>query len=148
MIYWLLILFIVLIDQWSKKKALSFLNKHGGPYKLGKRLQLQLAKNTGSFYGMLKGKKKLIIVVNLFTIIGCVVLLYLGIQDEKSSYNLGFSFLLGGAIGNLIDRIKKGYVIDFIFFKVKRGPIFNLADVFILIGALILCYYEIFYGIF
>lgn len=144
MIYWLLITFIILIDQLSKAKALSFLNKHGGPYNLGKRFQLRLAKNSGAFYGMFKSKKKLIIAITLFAIIGCIFLLYLGIQNEKSSYNLGLSFLIGGAVGNLIDRIKRGYVIDFLFFKVKRGPIFNLADIFIFIGALMLCYVEIF----
>lgn len=148
MIYWLLIIFIVILDQWSKKETFKFLSNYGVPLNLGKRFQLRLAINTGAFYGIFNGKRKLIIVINLATLILCIFLLYLGIINQRAyPYNLGLSFIIGGAVGNLIDRIKKGYVIDFLCFKVKRGPIFNIADIFILTGALMLCYMEIFYGI-
>ena len=149
MIYFLLIFFIIFIDQWSKKEAFIFLTTNEGPYRLTKRFQLRLAKNPGAFYGLFKNKRKLLIAISFISIIACSVLLYFGILNESVfSFNMGISCIMGGAIGNLIDRIKRGYVIDFLCIKIKKGPIFNLADLFILIGACTLIYLEIFYDIF
>lgn len=141
--YFLFIIFIVAIDLWSKKKAFKLLKEKNSPYKLGKGLQLRLALNSGGFYGLLKNKKGWIIILNLIALIGCIILLVLGFYiKDFTSYALGLSFIIGGGIGNLIDRIKRGYVIDFLYFK--GGPVFNIADIFIFLGALILIYIEIF----
>lgn len=145
--YALIILAIILLDQLSKKKALKTL-KEKSFHPLNKRFQLRLAKNRGAFYGLLQNKKVLLKGITILTIIACMILLYAGIKNNASPlYNTSFSFLIGGALGNLWDRIKRGYVVDFIYFKVKNGPIFNIADIFIFLGALFLCYLEIIYGI-
>ena len=60
-------------------------------------------------------------------------------QNNKLSF--GISFLLGGIIGNLIDRIFRGYVIDFIDFKL--WPVFNIADIFVVIGIILVIWYFI-----
>ncbi|HQD50865.1 MAG TPA: signal peptidase II [Defluviitaleaceae bacterium] len=51
---------------------------------------------------------------------------------------LSLSFIIGGGIGNIIDRSKKGYVVDFFAFKIKKSPIFNIADIFIIFGVILL----------
>lgn len=149
MSYLFLMMTIIGLDQWSKYKAQDFLRQRGSFYSITKRFQLRLAHNPGGFYGLLENKKRLLYIITFFAIVGCAFLLYQGIKNQRMlSYNLAFSFLLGGAIGNFIDRIKQGYVIDFIYIKFKRAPIFNLADVSIFVGALMLSYLEIVYGIF
>ncbi len=62
---------------------------------------------------------------------------------ENSVYNYTLAMILGGAIGNLIDRVRLGYVVDFIDFKFFPA-VFNVADSFIVIGAIILGYLMIF----
>lgn len=149
MIYCLLVIFIILIDQWAKKKALTFFTQNDSPYLFNKFFQLRLAKNSGAFYGIFKNKRKLLISLSFISILACWFLLYFGIRNGKMPlFNIGLSFIIGGAIGNLIDRIKKGYVLDFLYMKIKRGPVFNFADVFIFLGAFILLYLEIFYSVF
>ena len=56
---------------------------------------------------------------------------------------LGMGLLIGGAIGNLIDRLKTGYVIDFIDFRV--WPVFNIADISIVVGVGIIIYFMVFF---
>ena len=141
--YWIFIISIIFFDQWSKKKAYIFLKDFSSPYKYSGRLQLRLAFNPGAFYGILKNKKGIIIFINLIALLGCILLLILGFyNNDLSSYALGLSFIIGGGIGNLIDRMKNGYVIDFLY--LNRGPIFNIADIFVFIGVLILIFIEIF----
>ena len=141
--YWIFIISIIFLDQWTKKKAYMFLKEFGSPYKYSGRLQLRVAFNYGAFYGILKNKKGIIIFINLIALLGCILLLILGFYNrDLSSYALGLSFIIGGGIGNLIDRIKNGYVIDFLY--LSRGPIFNIADIFVFIGGLILIFTELF----
>ena len=59
--------------------------------------------------------------------------------------DLGLSFVLGGAVGNMIDRVILGYVVDFIDFRIINFPVFNVADIFVVIGAIILVIFYIFY---
>ena len=68
------------------------------------------------------------------------ILIYAFIAQVAKYENKGYSFILGGAVGNLIDRIMYGYVIDFLDFKIfgYDYPIFNLADTFIVVGVFIL----------
>ena len=68
-------------------------------------------------------------------IIYFIKLLY---KKGSRSLKLGFSFMLGGALGNLYERIFKNGVTDFIYIKFKKAPIFNVADIFILIGNFII----------
>ncbi len=100
--------------------------------------------NTGIAFGILKGSANLILIV---TIIGLALISYSLKKDflkdrhsltakELFIGRIAIGFVLGGAIGNMIDRLRLGYVIDFIDFRI--WPVFNLADSFITIGAIIL----------
>lgn len=59
------------------------------------------------------------------------------INNYDNMLKVGYSFFIGGGISNTIDRIKDGYVTDFIYFKIKKFPVFNIADFFIFGGFLI-----------
>jgi len=93
--------------------------------------------NTGAGFGILKGWNTILIFISLI-IIGIILFYFDRIIKEKSIH-IPIALILGGAIGNLIDRIFLGYVIDFIDFRI--WPAFNIADSCITIGALWLIIY-------
>ena len=100
---------------------------------------ITLVHNTGIAFGLFKNKGIVFIIIPLIAIILLIfnIYYYRNNQEELSrTYIVAFSLILGGAIGNLIDRIYFGYVIDFLDFRV--WPVFNVADSAITIGAAII----------
>ena len=77
----------------------------------------------------------------IFSVIVILIITYILVKEKNSQY-IAFSFVIGGAIGNLYDRILYGYVIDFIEFHYNSfyWPIFNIADIAISIGIILLLY--------
>ena len=102
-------------------------------------LHMTLVHNTGIAFGLFKGQDLVFIVVPVIAIVLLVYnIYYYKYNNEELSrlYIVAISLILGGAIGNLVDRIQHGYVIDFIDFQV--WPVFNVADSAITIGAVII----------
>ncbi len=102
-------------------------------------LHMTLVHNTGIAFGLFKNHGMVYIVIPIIAVILLVYnICYYKYNEEKLSrlYIFAFSSILGGAIGNLIDRIYFGYVIDFIDFRI--WPVFNIADSAITIGAIII----------
>jgi signal peptidase II len=81
---------------------------------------------------------------SIFSAIRSVILVRWVAQTESAAWQqrLALSFILGGALGNLIDRVRQGYVIDFIdvYYKQHHWPVFNIADSAICLGAVLLCF--------
>jgi len=100
-------------------------------------------RNTGAAWSILQNGRYFFIVL---TIIASMILIYLLLKSKNRIFSLALCFILGGAIGNLIDRIAVGSVVDFLEFHFwsYRFPVFNVADTFITIGAILLAYYLIF----
>lgn len=102
--------------------------------------------NSGAAFGILSGKKWVLI---LMTVVFVAVFAVFDCWQKPQSklYLIGFAFILGGAIGNLVDRIRFGYVRDFINFTFwKSFPTFNMADAFLCVGVAIMCIYLIFFS--
>ncbi len=100
---------------------------------------MSLVHNTGIAFGFFKDKGAVFIIVPIIAIILLVFNIYYYRQNNEAlshTYVVGFSLILGGAIGNLFDRIAYGHVIDFIDFRI--WPVFNIADSAITIGAIII----------
>ena len=89
-------------------------------------------KNTGAAYGMFSGSVIPLIIISVLMIIAFIVYDVFN-HSNDIFYVLGFSFIISGAIGNLIDRIFLGYVRDFISIKLFNF-IFNVADIFVTVG--------------
>ncbi len=89
-------------------------------------------KNYGAAFGILQDYTTFLIIISLVIIIICFY------YYKNKELRMGLSFILAGAVGNLIDRIFLGYVRDFI--DLKFFPVFNLADSFNVIGAILLIY--------
>jgi signal peptidase II len=97
---------------------------------------ITLVHNRGAAFGILKNQIPLFVITSLFAII----LIYFNLKKNKQSksYSIALSLILAGALGNLIDRLFFGYVIDFLDFRI--WPVFNMADSAITVGAILLSY--------
>ena len=130
-------IFIVLIDQFTK--YLIFYNKKLFINKDFLLFKLDFVKNYGAAFNIFSGSR---IFLSLISILFSILLIYLIFR--KNTLNLfdlySYSFILGGTIGNGIDRIYKGFVVDFINLNIINFPVFNIADISINIGFIFLLY--------
>ncbi len=124
-----LLLAIVLLDQLSKHYILQFF-PIGSSFNVIKNFfYITHATNTGVSFGMFKGFNMLFVVVSVLAL-----LFFIRLFNNNKKYWLQITLICAGIIGNLIDRLTLGYVVDFIDFKFF--PIFNLADSAISIGVI------------
>ena len=127
---------IAIVDQFTKWLVTTNIGYNHEIQIIESFFYITYVKNKGAAWGILQNQRLLFVGITILVIIG---VLYL-IAKEKKNYNkLVLSFILGGALGNFIDRIFRGYVIDYInITEVMDFPVFNLADSFIVIGVIIL----------
>lgn len=125
--YWIA-LAVVLLDQLSKAWALTHLANRGVEPLLPGLLQQRLVFNTGAAFSMLEGNATGLGLVSAVVAIGLVV--WIQTAGRMSRWqSAGLGLLLGGAIGNGLDRWRLGSVVDFLEFEPIDFPVFNLADV-------------------
>lgn len=101
-------------------------------------LNITYVRNTGAAWSILDNNTWIVTVISLLIIIGIIYYVYRN-RVSKKILKIGYGLILGGAIGNFIDRIVFGYVIDFIDIDIFgwNYPIFNLADMFIVVGVIL-----------
>ena len=130
-------IFIVLIDQLTK--YLIFYNKKIFINKDFLLFKLDFVKNYGAAFNIFSGSR---IFLSLISIFFSILLIYLIFKKNTlNTFDLySYSFILGGTFGNGIDRIYKGFVVDFINLNIINFPVFNIADISINIGVIILLY--------
>jgi len=133
------------IDQLSKYyigRSLAM----GEVYNLLPFLSLFSTRNTGIAFSMLSSFSDWGLVILTLAIIAFVLWLLSRLKREQKLARLSYLLILGGAIGNLIDRVRLHYVVDFILFHLGGWsfPVFNLADIFITCGAIGIFWAEFF----
>lgn len=141
MMIFLTIVFLV-IDIVSKLVVSNLMNVNESIRVIRDFFYITYVRNTGAAWSIFAGETWLLIIVSL--IIMFLIVWYIYKNRPKSKLEIvGYSMVLGGAIGNFIDRVIYGYVIDFFNFYIfgYDYPIFNLADSFILIGVILLVIY-------
>ena len=126
--------FLLLLDRATKVWALQDLAING-PIVWGKYLWLNYVENTGMAFGLFQNGNAVLIVVML-VVIGYIIYSWKDILRYGTWAQWGCVFILTGALGNLYDRLILGFVVDFIDLRV--WPVFNAADSFITIGAVLL----------
>jgi len=130
-------IFIVLIDQFTK--YLMFYNKKIFINKDFLLFKLDFVKNYGAAFNIFSGSRVFLSLISIFFSILLIYLIF-----RKNTLNLfdlySYSFILGGTIGNGIDRIYKGFVVDFINLNIINFPVFNIADISINIGFIFLVF--------
>lgn len=133
----LLLIVILSLDLITKDYMATFLpNKDPYPFING-FMDLVFVKNFGASFGILNGKT---VLLTVFVSIALTLLLatWIYMREQPVAIRLSLVFLLAGGIGNLVDRIMLGYVRDFLHFTFFDFPVFNVADVFVVIGSFLL----------
>ena len=129
--------FIVLIDQFTK--YLMFYNKNLFINKDFLLFKLDFVKNYGAAFNILSGSRLFLSLISIFFSI--LLIYYILRKNTFNKFELfSYTFILGGTIGNGIDRIYRGFVVDFINLNIINFPVFNIADISINIGFIILLY--------
>ena len=137
-IFILSVLLLVIFDQISKYLVTSTLSKNG-LILIPNFLKFIYIKNTGISFGMLSGNQIIIIIL---TVLIVIYLIYELLNNNNKKLFISSILIIGGALGNLIDRVFRTYVVDFISFTLfgKEMAIFNLADIFITFGVIVYFY--------
>lgn len=143
-----LFLFIVLvaIDQISKYWVRTDLAQNGPIILIPDVFSLQYLTNTGAAWGLMSGNTVLLSIFT-FIVLGFIFFLYLKIPAGKKykALKIILVFIMAGAVGNLIDRVTLGYVVDFIYFELIDFPLFNFADCCLTVSSILLFILAIFY---
>lgn len=130
---------LLIIDQISKLIVVKMVDINNSIEIIKNFFYLTYTHNTGAAFSILTGQRIFLIIVAIIILI--TIFNYLRKNKiEGKIEGLAFSLIIGGSLGNLIDRIVRGYVVDFIDIKIfgYNFPIFNIADTFIVIGVFLL----------
>ena len=140
------VIILTFFDQFTKYLAVTYLKDHEPMVLISHILELKYLENKGIAFGMLQGKIVLFLTV---CILFLAAALYAYIRIPKTNYYLplmltGF-LIISGAVGNSIDRFFRGYVVDFIYVSWIDFPIFNVADIYVVCGGILLVILAAFY---
>ena len=134
MIYIVLILILVGADQLSKFLIDSYMLEGEKLPIINDFFHLTYVKNRGIAFGMFQGKLDIISIATIIAIVAIAYYLYKERNKLSMIEKMGFIYILAGAIGNMIDRAFRGFVVDMVDFRGVWSYVFNLADVWINIG--------------
>lgn len=126
---------LIILDQGTKLLALESLKPLGNVTLLPGVLDFTFVENRGVAFGMLSGQRWIILVL-MGAIIGALVYYYKRLPEGKGWrwVRCALVLVLSGAVGNLIDRIFRGYVVDFFEFTFVKWYVFNVADIYVVLG--------------
>ena len=131
---------ILAIDQISKTLIVANLAIGQSMPIIKNILHVTFVKNTGAAFGLFKNSTPIFIAISIIAVVFIAGLILSSIKKanffSNKAFDIGLILILSGALGNLIDRLKCGYVIDFI--DVRIWPVFNIADTCITIGTILL----------
>lgn len=141
MIYEIIIIALICIDQFSKYLALNYLKLEGSIPVIQNIFHLTYVENRGAAFGMFQNNQIVFIIV---AVVASIVGLYY-IYKKKLNLlgNISIVLIISGAIGNLIDRVRLGFVVDYFDFRFIWDYVFNVADIFVVVGTILLCIYII-----
>jgi signal peptidase II len=134
--YAAIVVFAIVFDQWIKWQVETGMDMHQR-IDLLPFLALFRTHNTGIAFSMLSSFGGYGLVLLTMAVIGVVLWIAARSEPDQLIARIGFALIIGGAIGNLIDRVLLGYVVDYVLFHLPNWSfaVFNLADAFITVGA-------------
>lgn len=133
------------LDQWFKYLAVVHLKDQPPFVLIDGVFELHYSENTGAAFGILQDHRWVFISVTIIVMVFLLVLLMSGKFRQYPLLNVSGILIVAGGIGNLIDRIFNGYVVDFLYFKLINFPIFNFADCCVVVGAVMLLVFFFFF---
>jgi len=143
LLYLVIVFIIILFDQYTKILANDSLAEIDTFPLIDNIFHFTLVKNKGAAFGIMQNQRWFFIIIT-FAVILAMIIYVLKYKPKHKLLLTSLSMIIGGAVGNLIDRIKLGYVIDFFDFRLINFAVFNVADSFVVIGTILLSYYLLF----
>ncbi len=134
---------LVLIDQWLKKLAVSNLAGKDDIVLIKNFIGLSYAENTGAAFSMFSDSTMLLSVITLILML-CGVVAFFVMKTHNKIIDTCAVLIIAGGAGNLIDRFANGYVVDYIKTLFINFPVFNFADILVVVGCFSLCGYLIY----
>ena len=140
--YEIIIAILIGLDQIIKYWALNYLKELNSIPVINNIFSLTYVENRGAAFGMLQNNQSIFILVA--AVASCFGLYYLHSKKVNNLGKIGILLVISGAIGNLIDRVRLGFVVDYLDFHIIWSYVFNLADCFVVVvGTILLCLYII-----
>lgn len=138
---------LIIADQYTKQLAVLHLKDKPASFSIIKDvLEFNYLENTGAAFGMLQNQRFFFLFVEVIVLIVIAYILYKTPNRKKYVLmHILLTLIAAGAIGNMIDRVRLNYVVDFIYIVLIHFPIFNLADIYVTVATVILVLALLFY---
>ncbi|MBA2878768.1 signal peptidase II [Anoxybacillus ayderensis] len=139
MLYYLLAFVVIVIDQWTKWLVVRYMELGESIPIIENVLYMTSHRNRGAAWGMLQGQFWLFYLITIVVVIGIIVYIQ-RLQPTERLFGVALGLMLGGAIGNFIDRVFRKEVVDFVHTYIfdYSFPIFNVADAALTVGVALL----------
>lgn len=141
----MLFVILVITDQLTKHLAVVRLKNQAAYNLINGILEFNYLENRGAAFGVLQNQKYFFVFVALI-FIGVIVFVLIKVPTQKKYYSLNILLVMiaAGAVGNMIDRVRYDYVVDFIYLVCIHFPIFNVADIYVTTATVILVFQILF----
>lgn len=141
----LIIILLIFVDQATKQLVIKYIPLHKEVHVIGDKIVFTHIKNSGSAWSLLEGKTVFLLIITFIVMAG-LIYIYHNIVNLNDYFALKCSIIsiLGGAVGNMIDRLRMGCVTDFIYFKFIHFPVFNFADICVTVSIFVVLFLFIF----
>lgn len=142
--YEIAIILLIIIDQISKNYMQSILTLNKSVPVISGIFHLTYVENKGAAFGMFQNLQLFFVIIAIIVVIAGII--YIHRSKEHKISKIAVAMIISGAVGNLIDRVRLGYVIDFFDFRLIWNYVFNFADVLVVVGTIVLCIYLLISG--
>ena len=143
-IYYILAILLLVLDQWSKLAIVNNFALHEVKEVLPGILSLFYIQNEGAAWGIFEGRMFFFFIITV-VVVGAMVYNAHKQGFDKKIVGISYAFLLSGAIGNFIDRMRLGYVVDMFRLDFIDFPIFNVADIYVVVACVLFAILVLFY---
>lgn len=133
------VVLLVFIDFFTKKLAFDILRFSNGISVIKGIFRLEYVENKGAAFGILQGRLLPVIIITpiLVFLVAFIYIKSINISKFKL-FRIVSIFFIAGTIGNFIDRVFYGYVIDFLYFELINFPVFNMADIYLTLSTIVI----------
>lgn len=132
------VLLLTALDQWTKSLAVAFLKGQPNIVLIPGVLELEYLENPGAAFGILAHQQVFFYIITVVLLAGILYVFYkVPMTKHFLPVHIVLTVIVAGAVGNLIDRVVQQYVVDFIYFSLIDFPKFNVADIYITLGCIV-----------
>ncbi|WP_062469326.1 signal peptidase II [Jeotgalibaca dankookensis] len=144
MIYYMLAALLIVVDQLSKWAILQNFELYEEKILLPGFLSLFYIQNRGAAWGIFEGRMIFFYIITVF-VVGYLIYMFHKEKTDSKLVGVSFSLILAGAIGNFIDRLVNGFVVDMFRLDFINFPIFNVADMCLTVGVALMLIHVLFF---